>query len=69
MCREEPLVCVKCGWGWPSAANRCVNRDCKGFCTWGAAKGDPPTSWLPDRPRPVGMPDEEWRAAWRAVGR
>lgn len=61
---EDMLVCVRCGWAWVGPSNRCVNRECGGFCTWGEKHNAPPTSWLPTGPRPVGMPDHVWRQAW-----
>lgn len=55
----EPLVCVLCGWGWMSVSNRCLNPDCRGFCTWGHEQGGDPSSWVREgdgwRPR---MPGE-----------
>src|ERR1035437_4068340 len=40
------LVCVHCGWAW-AGLNRCLNPECKGFCSWGEVKGETPTSWTP----------------------
>jgi hypothetical protein len=60
------MVCVRCGWAWVPVSSVCVNAKCRAFCAWGEEQDAPPTSWLPDRPRPVGMPEAEWRAAWRS---
>lgn len=50
-------VCSYCGWPWPGANNVCVNQSCKGFCTWAAACGEVPTSWIKNgnviRPRAI----------------
>lgn len=44
---HNELVCVLCGVPWcPPIANRCPNPDCRGFCTWGPAKGAKPSSWV-----------------------
>jgi hypothetical protein len=49
---EGSTVCVLCGAPWaPAVKNRC---ECGGFCTWGPAKGAPPSSWTADgQPRPA----------------
>jgi hypothetical protein len=56
---DDYSVCVRCGWPWPGPNNRCVNDECRGFCTWGETYGGEPTSWvkLPSggyRPRMIG---------------
>ncbi len=38
-------VCVLCGTPWHGPSNRCMNKDCNGFCSWGKEKGGPPSSW------------------------
>jgi hypothetical protein len=65
---DDYSVCVRCGWAW-AGMNRCLNDACRGFCTWGKAQNEPPTSWLPNGPRPVGVSDEQWRFAWTVEGR
>lgn len=61
---DDYNVCVLCGWAWPGPNNRCVNPNCKGFCTWGEKKDALPTSWMPNGPRPVGVTNKDWQKAW-----
>jgi len=51
---EKLRVCVRCGWFWVGVSNRCMNPECRGFCTWGERKGAEPDSW-------VKVPDGRWR--------
>jgi hypothetical protein len=43
---HDYLVCSHCGWPW-AGLNRCLNDECRGFCTWSEIKGEMPTSWVP----------------------